>query len=81
MLKSPLSTVSRPENPWESGSIQCDDTEMRNDIIRDFIRWALANRIMVENDPAVILGYDDPSDIHAFAWEEGGIKTYLSGAK
>lgn len=66
-----------PKDYW---SIQCDDTEKRKQVIWDFIGWALANKIMGENDPAVILGYDHPSDIRAFTCQTGGIKTYLSGA-
>jgi protein-tyrosine phosphatase len=69
---------SKPRDYW---SIQCDHTEKRKEVISEFISWALANKVMIENDSAVILGYDDPRDVYAFACEEGGIKAYLSGAQ
>ena len=62
-------------------SIQCDETENRRDVIGEFIGWALANNIMDENEPAVILGYDNPKDLHAFPSRMGGIKMYLAGTR
>jgi hypothetical protein len=62
-------------------SIQCDATEKRRDVIGEFIAWAVANKIMDENDPAVILGYDNPNDLHAFTSQMGGIKMYLAGTR
>lgn len=65
-----------PKSYW---SIQCDETARRRDVIADFIGWAVANNIMDENDPAVILGYDNPKDLQAFTSRMGGIKMYLAG--
>ena len=67
-----------PKSYW---SIQCDETEKRRDVIGEFIGWALKNKIMQENEPAVILGYDNPKDLHAFASRMGGIKMYLAGKR
>jgi hypothetical protein len=58
-------------------SIQCDATKKRRDVIKRFIGWAVANKIMQKNDSAVMLGFDDPKDEIHFGWIDGGIKKYV----
>jgi hypothetical protein len=67
---------SKPKNYW---SIQADSTKKRRDVIKEFIIWALSNKIMGETDAAVILGFDDPSDRHQYGWESGGIRAFMDG--
>lgn len=65
---------SKPKDYW---SIQSDSTDKRRDDIKEFIGWAIVNKIMGENDMAVILGFDDPKYKHEYGWKSGGIKAYM----
>lgn len=69
--------VSRYPRKTDRWSIQCDASKKRRDLIKRFIGWGVANRIMRKNDSAVILGFDDPKDVSHFDWMYGGIKKYI----
>ena len=66
---------SKPQDYW---SIQCDNIDRRRHTIENFIYWAVENKIMGYNDPAVILGYDNPEDKKVYNWDSGGIEQFLS---
>lgn len=73
--------VRHYSKPTEYWTIQCDGTEKRKETIREFIEWALSDRIMNETDAAVILGFDNPRDRHKYSWESGGVGAYLTSGK
>jgi hypothetical protein len=70
--------VRRYAKPNDYWSIQCDDTSKRREVIQDFLKWAIGNRIMTKDATAIIAGFDNEQDVQEYKWEDGGIGNYLN---
>jgi hypothetical protein len=70
--------VKHYTEPYDYWSIQCHETGKQRPDVREFITWAIANGIMQENDPAMIIGFKDQGDLHEYKWEDGGIKQFMA---
>jgi hypothetical protein len=71
--------IRRYTSPNDHWSIQCDDTSKRREVITEFLKWAIENRILTKDATAIIAGFDKEQDVQEYKWEEGGISLYLNG--
>jgi hypothetical protein len=62
-----------PEDYW---SIQCDRIRARRESLKDFVLWAIENKVMDKEAPIVIVGYLDSSR-EIYDWRSGGAKEFL----
>ena len=60
-------------------SVQTDSTQKRRRELLMFFKWAFEEKVIHPDDNLILMGYDDPNDVHRFMTVEGGARKVIGG--